>query len=232
MKEVLMKGDCLERMKEIPDESVDIVLTDPPYEISKPSNFHTMEDRKNGRTGTNFGAWDYDFSNDGWIRLCAKKLKKGGSLIGFNDFRKATTINNLAVENGLVYKDTLIWHKTNAMPRNRDRRFITNVEMMQLFVKPKAKWTFNRQHDSYESSVLSFASESGGGYTRYHPTQKPIKLITYLLNICSNKGDVLLDPFMGSGTTGVACKNLNRKFIGIELDQDYFNIAKKRIEEA
>ena len=159
------------------------------------------------------------------------KTQKGGVLIAFNDFRKATIVHDLMVENGMEYKDTLIWHKTNAMPRNRDRRFITNVEMIQLFIKSKGKWTFNRQHESYESSVLSYASESGGGFKRYHPTQKPIKLISYLLEICTNENDTILDPFMGSGSTGVACKNLNRKFIGIEKDEEYFKIAQERIGE-
>jgi site-specific DNA-methyltransferase (adenine-specific) len=224
-----MLGDCLERMKEIPDGSVDMILTDPPYEISKKSNFHTMPDRKNKRTGTDFGEWDYNFNNESWIDICCRKLKKGGTIIAFNDFRKATTIHNLMITNGVEYKDTLVWHKTNAMPRNRDRRFITNVEMIQLYVKSKGKWTFNRQHESYESSVLSFASESGGAFKRYHPTQKPLKLISKLIGICSNEGDTILDPFMGSGTTGVACKNLNRNFIGIELDEEYFKIAQDRI---
>lgn len=228
----LLNCDCMEYMKTIPDQSIDLILTDPPYLISKNSNFHTMPDRKNKRTGTNFGEWDKNFTNDDWIKQCALKLKKGGTLIAFNDFKKATSIHDLAVMQGLEYKDTLIWHKTNAMPRNRDRRFITNIEMIQLYVKPKDKWTFNRQHKSYESSVLSFASESGGGFKRYHPTQKPIKLLEYLLKICTNENDTVLDVFMGSGSTGVACVNTNRNFIGIELDKGYFDIAKQRIDMA
>ena len=115
------------------------------------------------------------------------------------------------------------------MPRNRDRRFISNVEMIQLFVKPTGKWTFNRQNGKYESSVLSFPVESGGGFKRYHPTQKSVNLLKYLINICSNEGDTVLDSFMGSGSTGVACKGLNRNFIGVELDKQYFDIAESRI---
>jgi DNA modification methylase len=96
----------------------------------------------------------------------------------------------------------------------------------------KNKWTFNRQNGKYESSVLKYPSESGGGFRRYHPTQKNLKMIEYLIKIHTNENDVVLDPFMGSGTTGVACMNLNRRFMGIELDESYFNIAKNRIEEA
>ena len=131
-----------------------------------------------------------------------------------------------------MLKDKLIWEKTNTMPRNRDRRYISNIEILSWYVKPKNKWTFNRQNGKYESSVLKYPSESGGGFRRYHPTQKNLKMIEYLIKIHTNENDVVLDPFMGSGTTGVACMNLNRRFMGIELDESYFNIAKNRIEEA
>jgi len=227
----LRLGDCLEIMKDIPDGSADLVLTDPPYEISKPSNFHTMKDRKSSRIGTDFGKWDYDFSNKDWVELAVKKLKSGGTMLAFNDFKKATDIHDLMITNGMVYKDTLIWHKTNPMPRNRDRRFITNVEMIQLYVKPKDKWTFNRLSDKYESSILSFPVESGGGFKRYHPTQKSVKLLEKLINICSNEGDTVLDCFGGSMSTAIACLNTNRKGIMIEMDEGYFEIGKKRIEE-
>ena len=225
----LMKGDCLERMKEIPDGSVDLILTDPPYLISKKSNFHTMKDRKNQRTGTDFGEWDYDFTNDGWIELCARKIKSGGTLLAFNDFKKSTEVYNIATQNNFIYKDTLVWHKTNPMPRNRDRRFISNIEMIQLFVKPTEKWTFNRQNDKYESSILSYPVESGGGFKRYHPTQKSVKLLEHLVNICSNENDTVLDLFSGSCSTGIACLNTNRKFIGIEFDDNYFDIGAERM---
>ena len=227
----LWKGDCLELMKDIPDGSVDLILTDPPYLISKKSNFHTMKDRKNQRTGTDFGEWDYEFSNGDWINLCSSKLRGGGTLLAFNDFKKATEIVNIATEHELIYKDTLVWHKTNPMPRNRDRRFISNIEMIQLYVKPKNKWTFNRQNDKYESSVLSFPVESGGVFKRYHPTQKSVKLLEYLVSICSNTGDTVLDLFSGSFSTAIACLNTDRNFIGIELDDGYFDIGVNRIKE-
>ncbi len=116
------------------------------------------------------------------------------------------------------------------MPRNRDRRYISNCEMLSWYVKKDSKWIFNRQNDKYETMVLRFPSESGGGFKRFHTTQKSVKLIEYLLKIHTNENQVVLDCFMGSGTTGIACKNLNRKFIGIELDEKYFDIAVERIK--
>ena len=114
------------------------------------------------------------------------------------------------------------------MPRNRDRRYVPDVEMIIWFVKP-GKWTYNRQNSKYESSVISIPSESGGGYKRFHPTQKPQKLIEYLIKIHSNKGDLILDPFMGSGTTAICSIKNSRNFIGFELEEEYFNSSIKRI---
>lgn len=226
----LIQGDCLEKMKDIPDGCVDLIVADPPYNISKKSNFHTMKDRTNQRTGTHFGEWDYTFENS-WIDEVYRILKKGGWIVAFNDFKNATQIYEAMKEKELEYKDTLVWEKSNPMPRNRDRRFVSNIEMIQTFVK-EGKWTFNRQSSSYEGCVLRYPSESGGAFKRYHPTQKNLKMIEYLIKVFSNEGETVLDFTMGSGTTGVACKNLNRNFIGIELDENYFNIAKKRIEES
>jgi len=227
----LYNTDCVELMRSLPDNSIDMVIADPPYCISKPSNFSTMPDRINERTGTDFGVWDLDFDNTMWVAEASRILKKGGTLIAFNDFKKATIVYDLATLNKLDYKDTIVWRKTNPMPRNRDRRYITNIEMMQLYVKPGGKWVFNRQSLTYESSVIDCAVESGGAFKRYHPTQKPLKLLEHLIKVSSNKGDCILDPFMGGGSTGVACANTGRKFIGCEIDISYYETAKNRILE-
>lgn len=103
------------------------------------------------------------------------------------------------------------------MPRNRDRRYVCNIELCVWFTKGKAKWTFNRQSDKYDSCVLKYPVESNTKGIERHP---------------SNPNNIILDPFMGSGTTGVACVHTNRNFIGIELDDKYYSIAKERIEKA
>ena len=119
------------------------------------------------------------------------------------------------------------------MPRNRDRRFITDCEFAIWAVKKGDKWTFNRLSDTYEMPELTGgltpkSEKLNGGHT----TQKPVYLMKWLIERLTNDKDVILDPFMGSGTTGVACINTNRKFIGIELDDMYFEIARQRISEA
>lgn len=210
---------------------VDLIVADPPYVISKESQFHTMKDRLNPRTGTDFGEWDQEFDNRKWLRRSFKILKNGGALIVFNDFKKISLIIEQATTIGFEFKDIIIWKKTNPMPRNIERRYVPSLEVMMWFVKPKGKWTFNRLDNPYQSSVFEVASESGGGFKRIHPTQKPVRLIEKLINIHSNEGDLILDPFMGSSTTAIACLNLKRNFVGFEIDEEYYEKSLLRINK-
>lgn len=219
----LMKGDCLERMKEIPDSSVDLVLTDPPYNIARANNFHTM-----GRAGIDFGEWDKGFDLFSYMKEVPRVLNKNGGVVIFNDWKNLGDIARFGESLGLVVKDMLRWEKSNPMPRNKDRRYITDYECAVWMTMPKSKWVFNRQSVTYDRPLfrgsLTPKSEKTG-----HTTQKPVYLIEALLKTHSNEHHLVLDMFLGSGTTGVACKNLNRKFIGIEMDDGYFGIAKERI---
>lgn len=227
----LLNQDCLIGLDSLKDNSIDLIIADPPYVISVESQFHTMKDRKNKRTGTNFGAWDYEFDNQLWIDLAFRKLKKGGSLVCFNDLKKATTIIDIATNTGLIYKDTMIWNKNNPMPRNRDRRYVQDIELIQWFVKKGDKWTFNRQKENYESCIKRYPVESGGAYKRIHPTQKPLKLIEDLIHIHSNVGDIVCDPFSGSGSTMITCKKNNRNFVGFEIEKSYYEKSIERYNE-
>ena len=215
----LINGDCLEEMKNIPDGSVDFVLTDPPYNISRDNNFNTM-----GRSGIDFGEWDKNTDILSYIKEVSRILKNGGSFIVFNDWKNLGDITKEAEKVGLKTKDMLRLEKRNPMPRNRDRRYITDFELAVWYVKPKEKWTFNRQDEKYQRPKFVHSIDKG-----LHPTQKSLSLMEDIIKIHSKMGDTVLDCFMGSGTTGVACKNLNRDFIGIELDKKYFEIAKDRI---
>jgi len=217
----LRLGDCLEVMQTIPDKSVDLCLTDPPYNIARNNNFSTM-----GRAGIDFGEWDKGFDLFSYIDQVSRILKKDGSFVVFNAWRNLGAIADYAETQGFETKDMVRLEKSNPMPRNRDRRYITDYECAIWFVKKGAKWTFNRQDGKYQRPKFVASIESG-----LHPTQKNLNLMENLLKIHSNQGDMVIDPFMGSGTTGVACKNLGRKFIGIEQDANYFEIAKKRINE-
>jgi len=216
----LRLGDCLEVMKSIPDKSIDLVLTDPPYNIARDNNFSTM-----GRAGIDFGEWDKGFDLFSYIDHVSRVLKKDGSFIVFNAWKNLGAIADYAESQGFDTKDMIRLEKSNPMPRNRDRRYITDYECAIWFTKKGAKWTFNRQDEKYQRPKFVAGIESG-----LHPTQKSLFLMESLLKIHSNINDIVIDTFMGSGTTGVACKKLGRSFIGIEKDESYFAIAKNRIE--
>ena len=215
----LHHGDCLDVMKSIPDNSIDLILTDPPYNMSQKNNFHTMN-----RSGINFGEWDKKFDLFSYIDEVVRLLNKNGSFVVFNSWQNLGDIAKYAESKGLDTKDMIRLEKTNPMPRNRDRRYITDYECAVWFVKHNSKWIFNRQSKTYERPKYTGSIETG-----LHPTQKNLGLMKWLVLIHSNENNIVLDPFMGSGTTGVACQNLNRNFIGIELDETYFNTAKERI---
>lgn len=221
MKIDLYNEDCLGKMDDLIQQGIKVnaIITDPPYNIARKNNFNTM-----GRAGIDFGEWDKGFDLFSYIDRVYKLLDKNGSFVVFNAWRNLGAIADYAESLGFVTKDMIRLEKSNPMPRNRDRRYITDYECAIWFTMPKAKWTFNRQDEKYERPKYV-----GGIETGLHPTQKNLGLMEWLVKIHTNEGDIVLDPFMGSGTTGLACKNLNRDFIGIELDKKYYDIAVDRI---
>lgn len=149
----------------------------------------------------------------------------------FMSLIKIETIIQLATKHGFYYKTTGIWHKTNPMPRNMNLHFVNSTEAWLYFTYRTRTGTFNNEgklfHDFIETSLVTKNEKIFGK----HPTQKPIQLISHFVELLSNSGDLIVDPFMGSGTTGVVAKSLGRNFIGIELSEEYFDISSKRIEE-
>jgi DNA modification methylase len=215
--------DCSEGMKIIPNDSVSLLLTDPPYNVSQKSNFHTM-----GRTGVDFGEWDKDFNQTLWLEIACDKVKKGGSAIIFNDYKNIGIMKETLENKGFVIKEMLVWKKSNPMPRNRDRLYVTSIEIAIWAVKGKG-WAYNRQKETYENAIFEYPIVNHK--KRVHPTQKPIELIEDIIKIHSNEGDVVLDCFMGSGTTAVACEKNNRRWLGFEVEDEYIEKANKRILE-
>ena len=230
----LYNSDCLEVMGKLIElgVKVDTIITDPPYNIARDNNLHTMKG-KNGRLvhrrGIDFGEWDKGFDQISWLEYLPKILNKNGGVIIFNDWKKLGDTVKKLEELNFEIKDMIRWEKSNPMPRNRDRRYIVDYECAVWAVMPNSKWVFNRQDEKFQRPKFVYPSV-GGKEKTIHPTQKPIALMEDLVRIHTNEGDTVLDCFMGSGSTGIACKNLNRNFIGIELDENYFNIAKERIE--
>ena len=222
----LLKGDCLELLKTLENESVNALITDPPYNIARDNNFTSM-----GRAGIDFGDWDKGFNLISWLPIAIEKLKKGGNIIIFTSWKNTTPIIKELEKNNCEAKDMIRVEKSNPMPRNRDRRFITDYEIAIWAVKKGAKWTFNRQLETYERPLIKTkVTPKSEKIEKGHPTQKNIETMEWLIERLTNEGDIVLDPFMGSGTTGVACQELDRDFIGCELSDEYFEMAQKRLQ--
>ncbi|HJG39433.1 MAG TPA: site-specific DNA-methyltransferase [Staphylococcus saprophyticus] len=225
MEYITKNNDCIIGMQELESESVNALITDPPYNIAKDNNFKSM-----GRAGIDFGEWDKNFNLVSWLPIAIDKVKKGGNIVIFSDWKSTTPIIEELEKLNCEVKDMIRIEKSNPMPRNRDRRFITDYEIAIWAVKKGNKWTFNRQLETYERPLIKTkVTPKSEKIDEGHPTQKNVETMEWLIKRLTNERDVVLDPFMGSGTTGVACQNLNRRFIGYELDENYYSMANKRM---
>lgn len=205
---------------------IDLLLTDPPYCVSRDYQlgFSNM-----GRSGMNYGEWDYNFDQKEWINLSSPLVKQGGSIIIFNDWKNLSYIVEALEENGFIIKDLIRWEKNNPMPRNVNSRYVMDFEVAVWAVKGKKKWIFNKPEDASYLKPVIRTGVVPGGKKRIHPTQKHLSVIESLIKVHSNEGDLVFDPFSGSGTTALACKNTNRRFVGSEIDKNYFEKAAERL---
>lgn len=207
---------------------VDAIITDPPYNVSRD---YQLGYSNMGRSGMNYGEWDYNFNQIKWIKAAVPLVKKGGSVIIFNDWKNLGDIAKELEKNDFIIKDIIRWIKRNPMPRNVNRRYVNDCEFAIWAVKNGGKWTFNKDDkDSYLRPEIT-TGVVPGGKKRLHPTQKHIEVIEKLIKIHTNQDDLILDPFMGSGTTAIACKKLKRNCIGSEIDKKYFNITIERLKK-
>lgn len=226
----LHNGDCLEVMKAIPDGSVDMVLADPPY-------------------GTTACKWDSIIPLEPMWEQLKRIIKPNGAIVMTASQPFTTALIGSAVD---IFKYSWVWEKSLKVGfQNANRRPLKKHEDVCVFntksynpqgLMPYGKENkrssvgefssgvneqkYTQKYTNYPDSVLRFASQVG-----LHPTQKPVALMEYLIKTYTNEGEKVLDFTMGSGTTGVACVNTNRSFIGIELDKNYFDIASARIAE-
>lgn len=227
-KYTLYQGNAYTIIDELIKNNIKVnhIITDPPYNISKENNFNTL---KNPRQGVDFGEWDKDFDLFSWIAKYEKILDKNGSMIVFCSYRYMSFIIKTMEENNMEVKDIIVWKKTNPMPRNIERRYVQDMEFAVWAVKKGSKWTFNKDKNKPYMRSLFETPTVAGAEKVPHPTQKSLKLMRALIQTHTNNKDLIIDPFMGSGSTGLASIQLGRKFIGIELDKTYFNMAVDRL---
>jgi site-specific DNA-methyltransferase (adenine-specific) len=240
MKIDLIRGDCLEKMKKIEDKSIDMILADLPY-------------------GTTACKWDTIIPFEPLWEQYKRIIKDNGAIVltASQPFTSALVMSNLDMfryeliwlktrpsnvlnankmfmkyhENILVFYNKLPTY--NPQFENGKAYYKKDVGKRKegnIYGKTGEKLGKEHFNDGYRHP-LTVIKISNDNHNSLHPTQKPVALFEYLIKTYTNEGDTVLDNVMGSGTTGIACKNLNRQFIGIELDENYFNIAKKRIEK-
>lgn len=230
----LLHGDCLEKLNEIEDNSVDAIITDPPFNLvgKMGGSIHLFkQSEKDGNNTYNNKTMDYDtgFNQITWIEIALTKLKRGGHIIIFNDWENMGDIAKELKRNKIKVKSLNHWQKTNPQPAEWKRRFVPGREYFLHAISP-GKYTFNLEKIHHGDFIMGLTKNSEKKFGK-HPNQKPIQLMEELIKILTNKNDIVLDCFMGSGSTGVACKKQQRNFIGIELDNGYFELAKKRIDD-
>jgi site-specific DNA-adenine methylase len=224
----LLCGDSKDIIKRIPDNSVDFILTDPPYNIGRHStgNIHLP-----WRTLINndVAEWDWvDFNPEEWADEFVRILKPTGNLFIFTSYNQLGRWYN-CLDHIFDTSNFMIWHKTNPPPKIFKAGFLNSCEMIFVCWNKKHTWNFISQKDMHNfiESLICMRPERISDPK--HPAQKPVSILKKLIEIASNKDDIVFDPFMGVGSTGVAALNMNRKFIGIELNNKYFEAAKKRI---
>ncbi|RPD37555.1 site-specific DNA-methyltransferase [Candidatus Liberibacter solanacearum] len=247
-KDKIIKGNSISVIEKLPAKSVDLVFADPPYNLQLNGKLHRPD---NSLVNAVTDSWDkfssfeaYDDFTRAWLLACQRVLKPSGTLwvIGsyHNIFRIGAMLQNL---NFWILND-IVWRKSNPMPNFRGRRF-QNAHETLIWASPSPKskgYTFNydalkaANEDVQMRSDWLFPICSGAERLRnkdgekLHATQKPESLLSRILTSSTKPGDFVLDPFFGSGTTGAVAKKLGRSFIGIEMEQDYIDIATKRIE--
>jgi len=246
-KHKIIHGDALEKLKEIPDESIDLVFADPPYGLAKKkglgwkySKHITLEEEWDIFTKDDFLKFNLE-----WIQQCIRALKHGGSLWVCGSFHNIYQLGFI-IQNmtKLKINNSIVWFKPNAQPNITCRMFTESTEHLIWATKngKDKKWIFNYEDtkNQIEDSInplgkqtrnvwsipLTPKSEKWAGQ---HPTQKPEELLRRIILACTNPGDTVLDPFVGSGTTSVVAKKMGRNSIGIEKEAKYIELIRKRL---
>ena len=244
----ILLGDSLKILKTIPSKSVDLIFADPPYNLQLKDTLYRPDQTTVEAVTQDWDKFntykEYDNFTEQWLKESKRILKKGGALWVIGSYHNILRVGTSIQNHGFWILNDIIWHKTNPMPNFRGTRF-TNAHETLLWctTSREAKYTFNYQNLKELNDGKQMRSDwyipicSGkerlreNNNQRSHPTQKPEALMYRIILSSTNKGDIILDPFLGSGTTAVVSKKLQRNFIGIEQDKEYVSLAKKRLKQ-
>ncbi len=229
-KYTVVNGDCLDYLHQIPDHSIDLILTDPPYNIAQ---YSTGNIPLPGRSALNndLAEWDLrPIEPSALVEEFKRIIKPDGNIFVFTSYNLIGKWHE-AFDSEFDTFQFFVWHKTNPAPKIFKNGFLNSCEMIACMWNKRHKWNFstqNEMHNFFESPICMRPERLS---EPKHPAQKPVKLLEHIIKIASDENDVILDPFMGVGSTGVAALKNNRKFIGIEIEKDYFCAAENRIKD-
>jgi modification methylase len=244
--DAILQGDCIAEMARLPDKSVDMIFADPPYNLQLGGDLFRPE---GSRVDAVDDEWDkfeslaaYDGFTRGWLEQARRILKDDGTIWVIGSYHNIYRVGSLLQDADFWILNDIVWRKSNPMPNFRGTRFTNAHETLIWCSKSeKARYTFNYRAMKALNDDLQMRSDwllpicSGGervkgeSGAKAHPTQKPEALLYRILLACTKPGDVVLDPFFGTGTTGAVARRLGRRWIGIEREPSYVKVAKERI---
>ena len=243
----IIQGDCVEVLKSLPSESVDLIFADPPYNLQLKKELNRPDNSKVNAVNDDWDKFSsfkkYDFFTYCWLKECKRILKSNGTIwvIGsyHNIFRVGKTLQDL----GFWILNDVIWRKTNPMPNFKGTRF-TNAHETLIWASKKeaSKYTFNynamkslngdiQMRSDWDIPICSGKERLQHNGEKVHSTQKPEMLLSRIILSSTNPDDIVLDPFMGSGTTAFVAKKLKRNWIGIEKENKYIKLIQNRIKK-
>ena len=243
--DTILKGDCIQRMRELPAASVDMIFADPPYNLQLGGDLFRPDGSQVDAVDDDWDKFDslatYDRFTHAWLREAKRILKPQGSIWVIGSYHNIFRVGTALQDQGYWILNDIVWRKANPMPNFKGTRF-TNAHETLIWASmgESSKYTFNYRamknlNDELQMRFDWLIPICGGqerlkrGGTKAHPTQKPEALLYRVLLACSNPGDIILDPFFGTGTTGAVAKRLGRHFIGIEREDSYIEVAQERI---
>lgn len=246
--DAIIKGDCVAALEALPKNSVDVVFADPPYNLQLDGDLHRPDQSKVDACDDHWDQFDtfqaYDDFTRAWLLAVRRVLKPQGTIWIIGSYHNIFRVGTLLQDHGFWILNDVIWRKSNPMPNFRGRRF-TNAHETMIWASQDQnakKYTFNYEAMKMANEDVQMRSDwlfpicNGGERlkneegNKVHPTQKPEALLQRVILSSTKPGDVVLDPFFGTGTTGAVAKKLGRHFVGIEREQDYIDAAEARID--
>ena len=245
----IIKGDCVAALNSLPDKSVDLIFADPPYNLQLEGDLHRPDQSKVDAVDDHWDQFEsfeaYDAFTRAWLLAARRVLKPGGTIWVIGSYHNIFRVGAKMQDLGYWILNDIVWRKTNPMPNFRGRRFQNAHETLIWASRDQSAkgYTFNYEAMKAANDDVQMRSDwlfpictgaerlKDGNGDKVHPTQKPEALLARILMSSTKPGDIILDPFFGTGTTGAAAKRLGRRYIGLEQDEKYVALAKDRISK-